>query len=223
MISKETIAYLTNRATKDGVALPDNFIEILTYYCNMIEDGYGYKLIFNANGMNPQSLDGDAGLPGSKKIHITPEWAAQLVLCDTEEVRNTFKATLGHELTHKDKEPFPMRFGLKRTKLYANVREVHADFGGAQKMCNSSKFHLWRAMNFKKYFKEQTLKKKDQNSYTTPQSWSARMSYLDKCKFDRALIQRIADQLECGHKKKWIDHLCTFFDDIVLVDDMSDH
>ena len=64
-------------------------------------------------------------------IVATPEWAFQLVV-DTE-ASAVFMITLGHELTHKEKEISCFRhlFGLR---FCTWINEVHADFGATQKM-----------------------------------------------------------------------------------------
>lgn len=82
-----------------------------------------------------------ASLTWNKKMVLNPEWSIQLIL-DNKNAENAFLITLGHEITHKDGD-FPNKGAHYKNKKFINwVNEVHADFGGAEKMVNSDRQKL---------------------------------------------------------------------------------
>ena len=182
----------------------------------MLQQSYDYQLKFQeTHNTNPSSLNANAGWKKCRTIIVTPEWAAQLVLNDSFEVRNAFAITIGHELTHKKKEPFVIQCTRKRTQFFAYVREVHADFGAAQMMCNSSRDALLCSMHFKKKFKEDTVGLKDKDRFTHP-SWKSRIFYVSEFNFGEALVRQIANDLKYRNKKT-IAYMANYFDQIELV------
>lgn len=214
MVSKETEKYIQRTANKKRISMPDNYLDSLSEYCLLVEKR-GHKLEFKTGrNLAPNSLGANAGLLKKSSIVVTPEWAAKLVFENTDDTRNAFLITLGHELTHKDKEIFPLRYGFRWLSLIAYINEIHADYSAAQKMTDSKRSILLRSIDYKRHHKVEIRGMQDKDTPEHP-SWSRRKSYVETFNFDAKLIRKIAHDLDCKNERI-INHLIEFYDDIVL-------
>ena len=127
--------------------------------------------------MGSNTLNACAFLPGI--IIINSEWVAHLALFQNEETKNAFKATLGHELAHKDNDYVFCEFGTKDKKFVNWINEVHADFSGADKSFHADRVKEINAIEYKLKFKG----KRDKDSAGHP-SWSRRLEYVSKYNFN---------------------------------------
>ena len=210
MISLFTRYYVKKQAKKKNIIVPSNYIEILSEYCKLVES-YGYKLHFRWHLANDyDKLGANAGFFNSP-ILVTTEWAARLVLENTEEVRTAFLLSLGHELTHKEKDIYILTKGLCSLKFSLQINEVHADYGAVLKFVNSNRALALMGMNYKMKFKNI-----NKESFEHP-SWLKRKEYIQKYNFDEQLIRQIAEDVGCKNEtviKTVINH----FDPIILDD-----
>ena len=148
MICKFTKNYIFAKAKKENIIIPFNYEEILKSYFQITEK-YGYKLKFKkGRGLTYNNLGANAGFFKNSSIVATPEWAFQLII-NNEEAGLTFLITIGHELTHKEKEFNILKYGIKYIKMIAYTNEIHADFGAAQKMFNCNRKILIKAIDYK--------------------------------------------------------------------------
>lgn len=213
MICKATYKYIVKEAKKRNIVIDENYNAILDEYKDIVK-GFGRNLEFRSGrAMYRNTLNANAGYFSSSSIIATPEWALQLVTSEKKDkARNAFLITLGHEMTHKDKELvwFPH---ISYMKFFSWINEIHADFGGTQKLANSKRAALLQAIDFKREFKR-VNNMKDIEDYTHP-SWKRRRFYAENFNFDKKLIMQIAK--DTGFKNKDIirDVMC-FFDNIVL-------
>lgn len=169
----------------------------------------GYKLIFVWEPLywGKNLLNANAGMFAISSIHVTPEWAYQLVT-NNKEMDIPFKATIGHEIAHKTGEMFFLTFPW-RVRFNSWAREVHADFGGAQLMLNGKRNTMLNAMKFKMKFKD-----KNYEDSTHP-SWKRRMYYVKNYDFTPELIRKIAE--DTGYRgERFIEKTCNFYEDIIL-------
>ena len=209
MICKSTKKYIKKRAKKENIKIPDDYENILNKYCRIVEE-MGYTLKFKKSLNFPSNkLNANAGFFKNSSIIVTPEWAARLVMYSDEEVHNAFKITLGHELTHKDNDLCFFKYRVKYYKFIAHVNEVHADFGGAQKMANANRHILLNAIDYKK-----SNKRVDKADSTHP-SWEQRKYYAENYNFNEALIQQIAKDVGCKNRDI-IDKVCNHYQEIIL-------
>ncbi len=159
-------------------------------------------------------LDGPSCRPNAMSVFpgliaVNAEWAARLVLVDDDEVRNCFRFTLGHEMTHQAGD-FSFWDIAGRDKKFVNwVSEVHADYGGALTACDGSIDDAVRALLYKS---KEWKKDKD---YLGHPSWHRRADYLRKGCFDRALVCRIAEDAGCKNSAL-IERVAMFYEPITL-------
>lgn len=91
-----------------------------------------------------------------KIVILNPEYATRLILYNDDGLQNAYNITIGHELTHKDKQlRAPFRLGKNHSKFIAWVNEVHADFGGTQKRANSDRNKLIKAIKYRLAIKKE--------------------------------------------------------------------
>lgn len=211
MLCKSTKKYIEKQARTKNIAIPSNYEDILNQFCE-IAKGFGHKLEFRkGRGLSKNTLNANAGLFKNSSIVVTPEWAAQLVLCNKENISDIFKITIGHELTHKEKQLCPIKYipKIKFIKFLSQVNEVHADFGAAKKMANGNRKQLLDSIEYKK-----SLKKIDKEYFGHP-SWTRRKIYVENYNFNNELIQKIAKDI--GYtKQNQIDKVCKYYKEIEL-------
>lgn len=150
---------------------------------------FSWLFDFGSNTLNACAL-----LPGI--IIFNSEWAAHLVLSHDEQTLNAFKATIGHELAHKDNDFVFWEFWTKDKQFVNWINEVHADFSGAEKSFDLSRENQICALQYKLMHKGN----KDKDTYGHP-SWKRRLEYLAKYNFDEHLIELIAADTGCKNQK----------------------
>ena len=143
-----------------------------------------------------------------KIILVNAEWAARLALIEDQDTKDAFMITIGHELTHKEKDFFSFRYILSY-KFISWVNEVHADFGAAEKMADSSRNKLILSMKYKL-----SLKQTDNDSPTHP-SWEKRLDYVSNYDFDETLIRKIAEDTGCQNEIL-INKIISYYKPIML-------
>lgn len=150
-----------------------------------------------------------ATIPGL--ILINAEWASKIVLNqDNSHMHDAFALTIGHEITHQEKDFYYFDLFSADGKFVNWIDEVHADFGGVQKGLDSDRSRALFAMKYKLSCK----KKNDKDTRSHP-SWNKRMDYIVNNDFNEVLINRIA--LDCGcNNDKLISAVKRYFDVIEL-------
>lgn len=206
--------YIHKKAKENNKEIPKNYLDIL-YNIEKRELPDGIKLKFSwflgcGNFPNGRATNG-------KKIKINPEYATRFILCHDDKLENSFNQTIGHELTHmeryqeKYKQLTPYRLPIKKMKFTSWVNEVHADFGGAQKMSDSNRQTLLEVMKYKA-----EVNPNSENCLSHP-SWQQRMDYVKKFDFTSELIEQIAKDV--GYKnQKFINKIKAYgyYSDIIL-------
>lgn len=208
MISKFTKDYIAEKAKKENIAIPPNYEERLETYCQLVQS-YGHKLEFRkGRSLTCNSLNANAGLK-NWSIVATPEYAYQLV--SDPEIDLPFKITLGHELTHKERDLICLI--PRKLKFYAWLNEAHADFGAAQKMFDSNRQVLLDSISFKlNYIKKH--EGHDWEDYSHP-SLARRRYYVENFDFDENLIRQIARDVNYRNNRV-IEKVCNHFENIKL-------
>ena len=128
-------------------------------------------------------------------IRVNAEYAARLVLFNDEATWNSYYLSVGHELTHSFFDPWIINHHGKNKKFVSWVRELHADYGAAQKMSNSNREKLIQGLKYKA-----KLKTIDEDSKSHP-SWKRRIQYVSVFDFDDTLIKQVAKDVGCQNKK----------------------
>lgn len=197
LLTQKTRKYITKRAEEEKVGLSTNYIQELKSYCKLTLQKYNCKLNFNGKQcLNPESLNANAGWFKYSTITVTPEWAFKLA--SDESVKPIFEITLGHELSHKDRH-ISCFTHMPNFRFCTWINEIYADFGAAQKMCDSSREDLLSAMNYKMNYKL-NRGKQDKETLSHP-SWKRRISYVENYNFDEKLIKQIAKDTNCKNQR----------------------
>ena len=120
-MNEKVLKHVRQRSKKWGIPLPSNTKDSLAN----IEDSFQEKGIYlrfaKGRGLNSSKLGANAGLFRSSFIMLTPEWAAYLVLKNSDVVQNAFLSTVGHEMTHKEgKDINPFRH-LLNVRFIASI------------------------------------------------------------------------------------------------------
>jgi hypothetical protein len=184
---KNIVLYLDNYAEKHNKAplTEKEYFDILDKYCAIV-DGYDFKLQFReGRGLESNTLNANAGLC-KVPIVVTPKWASQLVFESSAETQNAFMMTLGHELTHKDRDIITL-FHPFHFKLYSWISEIHADFGAAQKFGGIyDRDSLLCSIDYKAKYAEYNM-----DGLEHP-SWGTRRRYALHYNFNYELLEEIA-------------------------------
>jgi len=146
-------------------------------------------LIYTAHFINLNEVNASSIIPFT--IVIYSKWAIKILENNDSETRNAFLLTLGHELTHKDKEFLSIIYFKKSKKFINWVNEVHADFGAAEKIVNSKREKLLLAMEYKSKLNPNSV---DRQSHP---SWKRRLDYATNYNFDENLIKQIYKDSGC--------------------------
>lgn len=144
-----------------------------------------------------------------KYILLNPEWATMLILYNDTKIKNAFNITIGHELTHREKELRGIRFCKDKRKFVRWVNEVHADFGGAQKMADSSREKLLASIKYKS-----DLHTNSTDNEAHP-SWKRRKCYVENYDFEPQLVRKIASDIGYNNQV-FIEEVCNFYPNIKL-------
>ena len=197
---------IQNRSKDWNIPIPSNYRTNLNQYThlNILN---GNRLVYSwAYDSGSKVINATALL--HKIILVNAEWAARLALIEDQDTKDAFMITIGHELTHKEKDFFSFRYILSY-KFISWVNEVHADFGAAEKMADSSRDKLILSMKYKL-----SLKQTDNDSPTHP-SWKRRLKYASNYDFDETLIRKIADDIGC-HNEFLINKITSYYKPIIL-------
>jgi len=205
MISLYTRCYIKKQAKKRNIDVPKDYLETLDGYCKIVES-YGSTLKFGrGRGLRPHKINANAGFFKRSYILATPEWAARLVLNGSSDTQNAFLITLGHELTHKDGDFSDLKYDKSTKRFIAHTNEVHADFGAAQKVANSSRNILLKSIEYKsnyvKTHKDWLSWDSVNKSDSTHPCWLKRKEYVENYDFDENLIRKIATDTNCSNQE----------------------
>lgn len=186
--------------------VPSDYEKILekAQKVNTISD---YKIVFSWLYNSDSVLNSSSMVP--HLILCNKRWAIRLVFFNNEDTMNAFFITIGHELTHKEKDYFSWTLSITDYKFMLQIGEVHADYGAAEKMVHSSKQKLLESVRYKR-----ALKKKDEEGFIHP-SWDKREYYIEHFDFDEKLIRQIAADVGCSNSKL-IQKVCNYYKRIVL-------
>lgn len=173
--------------------------DMFAEYISIVEDVCGLSFKKRAF-VNNKSLNAEYGGFKHAPIVVYPEWAVQIILHgDDENVRNAFRFTLGHELTHKERRCPTLPIRCKLFEFIGQVNELYADFGAAQKVAGGSREALLKSIDYKKENKSK-LKTQDTQDRLHP-SWQKRRDYAEHFDFDENLIHKIAKDNKCSGKR----------------------
>ena len=142
-------------------------------------------------------------------IAVNAEWAARLVIFDNEEVRDSYRYTIGHEMTHQSGD-YVFGEAFTKDKRFVNwVSEVHADYGGVVYAFDGD---IRRAIAAIEYKTRDYKKDRDRQAHP---SWKHRKEYLRAGRFDSNLIKHIADDVGCRNQVL-IDKISNYYSPIEL-------
>ena len=187
---------------EDVNTILDKYENVIKAQCYELRFSFFYDFITTQESMC---------LTRTNVIVANPAWASKLILFNNSEIEDVFLITSGHEMTHIKKEFSYRHLKAENRKFVKWVNEVHADFGGAEKMAQSSKEKLINSISYKI-----RVKPNNQESSTHP-SWKQRMNYAKTGVFNKALIETIAEETGCTNNKL-INEISKFYGDIVLKD-----
>lgn len=210
MIHKSTKQYLLKKAKSENITLPENYEYILDQFQNLAAQ-YEVKIVFKKlHNTTESKLNANAGYTNHSDIVITPEWAYHLITNNTSIVKNAFKITIGHELTHHEVGKFVIfKNGFFASTFCSWVNEVYCDFGGTQKMADSSREKLVNAIIYKKSNTPNEI-----TDHIHP-SWNKRRYYAEHYDFNEKLIRKIAEDIHY-HNQKVIQKVCNYYPEIIL-------
>ena len=213
MIFIGTKLYLRFRARKLKIKWNSNYLSNLHQYNNMIK-AYGCRLDFHWRRCSSfKELNCNAGFGKHTTVVASLGWAEKLVFSNSEEVRNAFLMSLGHELTHKENDANILSglFVKNGIKFIAYANEVHADFGAVMKFGEGNKEKQLKAMKYK-----QSCKRNPNASDFFHPSWNERYAYINTGMFDENLIRRIAKNVDCTNEHL-IEKVINHFEEIHLI------
>ncbi len=130
-------------------------------------------------------------------------------------LNNAFRITIGHELTHKDKEFCPLKvlhYGIGSYIFVKKLNEVRADFGASQKMFNGKRENLLISCEYKRVLRDKYGGTTEDKSHF---NWETRKKYAEEYNFNEELIRQIAKDLKYNNEKV-IQMVCDYYDDIIL-------
>lgn len=197
---------IQNRAIDWNIPIPSNYIINLDQYKHLNILNGNYLVYSWAYDSGSKVINATAFL--YKTILVNAEWAARLALIEDQDTKDAFMITIGHELTHKAKDFFSLRYILSY-KFISWVNEVHADFGATQKMFFSDRTKLIKSIQYKL-----SLKTKDDDGFLHP-SWKKRLEYASDYDFNETLIRKIADDTGC-HNELLIKKITSYYKPIIL-------
>lgn len=206
MISLMTKRHLQKRAKKENKTLPDNYLDVLK---KVEERNLPNEIHLKFSWLYKHTQTLDAVSFPSKYILLSTAWAFYFVFYNDGEMQNAFNITIGHELTHKDRDICVLKYNPRYIKFIAYVNESHADFGAAEKMANCSRQKLLDSMEYKKAHKD-----KDISNLSHP-TWTKRIFYAKHYDFGKELIRQIAKDTGCNDQKI-IDEVCEHYQEIKL-------
>ena len=202
------IRYCILLEAKKNIKIPESYIEILDRYIKL-GNAARTKILFSRLSSNSPLLSASGVFKGY--IVFNAAWAIRVVFYDNEETLNAFKATIGHELTHQEKEMKVWSANYFTYLFKKRVNEVHADFGAVPKMLNNNRELALKAIEYK-----DNLKKKEKDSkFSDHPTWEQRYNYIKNYNFNKELIYKIADDMNY-HNETIIEMVCEYYEDINL-------
>ena len=147
------------------------------------------------------------------KVRVNAVWIAHLI-SDYSGAKEAFADTIGHELTHLQGDFPNIKLFAHRYKFISYVNEIHADFGGVSIALNGDSELGVKCLEFKKEWNTSKIKKNDKNYWDHP-SWSKRIDYIKRKKFDTFLIREIAEDVGCTDSKL-INSVSRYYEEIEL-------
>lgn len=197
---------LKYKAKRFGGVIPKNWEQILESN-SQLPDEYNSTSVKYTLFYLQKTLD--VSLTPWGNIVYSLEWARRLVFDNDEYVQNAFRISIGHELTHKY-EDISLRIDKKDVSFMSWINEVHADFGGCQKMADGNRQKLISSIDYKKKSKD-----RDKDSKSHP-SWQRRRYYAENFDFNEQLIRQMAEDTGCKDEKL-IQQVCDYYEDIMLI------
>lgn len=198
---------------EDVNTILDKYENIIKAQCYELRFSFFYDFITTHESMC---------LTRSNVIVANPAWASKLILFNNSEIEDVFLITSGHEMTHIEKEFSYRHLKAENRKFVKWVNEVHADFGGAKIMADSSKERLLSCIDYKirlkslgkQYWIKRLIR---QLIGSTHPSWQQRRIYAETGVFDKALIETIAINTGCIDKDL-VNDVVNYYQEIVLND-----
>ena len=204
MLSPLVVNHIKRNAKKNNIKLPDEYKFVLLKWTKKysISEKIIFSWLFDAGS---KVLNASATIPGI--VLVNAEWASRLVLnAGDKEMETAFELTIGHELTHHENDYFFLDPFTKDEKFIYWINEIHADFGGIQKMFAGDVSQGEIAMRYK----QRNRTTKDKDTYTHP-SWEKRISFIKEHNFDEKLIRVVAQMTGCENEHL-IDRVCRHFE-----------
>lgn len=203
--------HILKRAKELNASIPQNYLESLKSVESInIQNGYKVRFSFFKDDFQ-KVLSASAIF--KNYILLSPEWAAIYTLYNNDDTKNAIRITIGHELTHKIKD-FSKLVVFGKDKIFINwVNEIHADFGGAEKMANSSRLALIKSYDYKINYKI-NQHKKDIDKSSNP-SFKTRKYYVENYNFNKKLIKKVALNTGCLNDQL-INQIISYYDEIIL-------
>lgn len=191
----------------------DKYENLIKVQCHELRFSFIYDFITMQESMC---------LTRSNVIVANPAWASKLILFNNPEIEDVFLITSGHEMTHVEEEFSYRHLRTENRKFVKWVNEVHADFGGAKTMADSSRKRLLSCIDYKirlKYLGKQCWIKRVIHKFigSTHPSWKQRRAYAETGAFNRKLIDTIATDTGCTNIEL-IEDIANFYKDIVLTE-----
>jgi hypothetical protein len=158
---------------------------------------YDVRVIFKWNVFDTtETLNACSGFRFSKGIYIKLTWIKKLMNKDVN-WKIAFLHTIGHELGHKDREPFFSIFYTKKGRFRNWVRECRADFYGLQFVQEEyvlTKNNVLKAIELKIDYNAPDEYAKQKSDFTHP-SWNLRFKLLSEyMNFNQDVIRCIAKE-----------------------------
>lgn len=200
--------YIYSKAKKSKLSNYDDVDSVLNKYennLNIEQINFSFYFLYDTFTESESMC-----ITKHNKILANPAWAAKMVLFYSTKVEKVFFITVGHEITHIEKEFSFKCLHAEERKFVRWTNEIHADFGAAEKMANSNRHELLEVIDYKI---NQKLYNKDSNSHP---SWKHRKGYVENYDFDINLINKIANDTDCINKEL-IEDICDHYQPIYLI------
>lgn len=209
MLSPLVDLHIRRKSKAEHRELPENYKHILQFF----SDKYSvngtklhYMWLWDSGGRFPNA---SATIPGI--ILVNAVWASLLVEgFEDKRIIDSFSMTIGHEMTHQEKDYFYLEPFSNEQKFVNWVNEIHADYGGIIKAFDGNVNRGIKALELKKHYKGE--KDKDRRSHP---SWERRIEYIKTFDFNADLIKEIAKSTNCDNKRL-INKVCDYYDSIAL-------
>lgn len=187
--------YIIRKYSKaNNLSVPVNYKHILRKYENAA-NGRGYLVRFAwFYGTFQSPLNASSAFYHCILLNIP--WIVRVVFYDSKDTFQAFIGTIGHEMTHKERNDlFPLYLKRKDRLFIHHINECHADYGSAEKVFGNSRKLACQTIRYKK-----NLSKTPEIAGKHP-SWNNRYTYIQKFDFNESLIRQIATDEGCTNEK----------------------